>query len=196
MHCCLWLKLDALKFVNFGHLYNMFKKILSALLPVLMFAFLQPLASNAQSIKHSEYNGFTNEYTIETSIVTLKQGYTTGFGVALQAVSNALYLTFIGYGKNNTLVKEDERIQFILSDGTTVKFASRVQLPSNESAVPNLYIHHYFISKKEIELLKTNPVLIMRVVSENSQNDIAINRKGAKELVKLSELFLKEMSRY
>jgi hypothetical protein len=170
---------------------NIFYSILLFIIIVL------PLGNTfGQSISRSEYNGFTGEYSIESSIVTLKQGYTTGFGVTLQAVSNALYLTFIGYGKKNTLVNEDERIQFLLKDGTVIKFPARVQLPSNESAVPNLYIHHYYISKKEIELLQASPVLIMRVVSINTQNDIAINKKGAKELMKLSADFLKEMTKY
>jgi hypothetical protein len=174
-------------------------EMLSRILVSTLILFVLALPVNnvcGQRITRSEYNGFTSEYDIESSIVTLKQGYTTGFGVALRAVSNTLYLTFIGYGKKNTLVNEDERIQFLLYDGTVIKFPTRIQLPSNESAVPNLYIHHYFISKKEIELLKSSPVLVMRVYSESSHNDIPVNKKGAKDLMKLSEVFLAEMSKY
>jgi len=162
----------------------------------LVFLAFSNLAVSGQAIVHSDYNGFTNEYNIETSIVSLKQGYTTGFGVSYRAINNALYLTFVGYGKKNTLVNEDERIEFILKDGTSVKFPSRVQLPSNESTVPNIYIHHYFISKKEVELLKNSPALILRVFAEGYHNDIPISRKGAMQLMKASELFLGEMSRY
>jgi hypothetical protein len=171
----------------------MLKKII---LIVALFVPVLPATVCAQSITRSQYNGFTSEYDIETSIVTLKQGYTTGFGMSLRAVSNALYLTFIGYGKKNTLVSEDDRIELLLLDGTIIKFPARAQLPSNESGVPNLYIHHYFISKKEVELLTKSPAVIMRVVSEASHNDIAINKKGARQLMKLGDLFLKEMVKY
>jgi hypothetical protein len=172
---------------------GMLKKII---LLICLIALALPATVDAQSITRSQYNGFTSEYDIETSIVTLKQGYTTGFGMALRAVSNALYLTFIGYGKKNTLVNEDERIQLLLLDGTVIKFPARAQLPSNESGVPNLYIHHYFISKREVELLTKSPAVIMRVVSETSHNDIPVKKKCARQLMKLGDMFLKEMVKY
>ena len=168
------------------------KKTLAVVLICTLFC----TASSSQSITHSEYNGFTGKYDIETSIVSLKPGFSNGFGVALRSVSGNFYLTFVGYGKKDRSVTEDERIQFILKDGSIVKFDSRVQLPSNESSVPNLFIHHYYISRHEVEALKRTPALIMRVVSLSSHKDFAIGKRQAKDLVKLSELFLKELDKF
>lgn len=152
--------------------------------------------SYSQSITFSDYNGFTGQHDIETSIVSLKPGFSNGFGVALRSVSGNIYLTFIGYGKRNRQVTEDERIKFILKNGRVVKFDSRVQLPSNESSVPNLFIHHYYITRLEVEALKNNPVVIMRTVSLSTQKDQAIGKRQARDLVKLSELFLNELDKF
>jgi hypothetical protein len=155
-----------------------------------------PSVSFSQSIKHSNYNGFTGEYTIETSIASLKQGFSTGFGISYRAIKNALYLTFIGYGKNNTVVKEDERIQFVLKNGDIVDLDARVQLPANESSVKNVYIHYYYLSNRKLEQMKSSPVLLLRVYSKTSVNDIAVKKKGAEELMELSELFWQELRKY
>lgn len=153
-------------------------------------------SSSAQYIKVNEYNAFTGEHYIETGIASLKSGYSTGFGVALRSYGKNIFLSFIGYGKKNRAVTEDERVQFLLQDGSVVRFNSRVQLPSNESAVPNLYIHHYIISKLEVEALQKSPVLIVRKVSLAGQEDIAVNRKLSKELISLCESFLAEMNKF
>ncbi len=150
----------------------------------------------AQRIVQSDYNAFTGERNIETSIVSLKSGFSNGFGIAFRAYKNNIYLTFVGYGKKNGAVAEDDRLQFILADGNIIKFDLRVQLPSNESSVPNLYLHHYFISKKEVEALLAQSVVIVRVVSANAYNDLPIARRNARDLVNICSLFLKEMNKF
>lgn len=163
---------------------------------VIIFSIITCPASYAQSITHSQYNGFTGEHEIETSIVSLKPGFSNGFGVAYRAISGNILLSFIGYGKKNKKVTEDERLQFMLKNGTVVKFDSRVQLPSNESSVPNLYIHHYYISRHEVDALSQHPVVMMRAVSLSSVTEFSIGKKQAKDLLSLSKIFLKEMDKF
>jgi hypothetical protein len=162
----------------------------------LLACLLIPLALSAQRIKKNEVNGFTDERTIETSIVTLKQGFSTGFGVEFTAVNKIYYLSLIGYGRNNSVVANDDRLQFIFNNGAIVKFNSRVELPSGDGAVPNLYIHHYYIKLSDIEMIRNNTIVIVRVMSpDGSANDIPVVKKNAKELSKLSEIFIKEVNK-
>ncbi|WP_207496945.1 hypothetical protein [Aridibaculum aurantiacum] len=161
---------------------------------MLLVVLAQPASS--QSIRLSNYNGFTGEHDIETSIVTLKNGFTNGFGVSLRSYGHNQYLSFIGYGSNNRAVGENDRLQFVQQDGSIIKFDSRVQLPSNQTPVPNLYIHHYFITRREVEALQKTPVTSVRVVSAYSQTDIPVSKKMAKELVRLSEIFIKELDKF
>jgi hypothetical protein len=91
------------------------------------------------------------------------------------------------------VIKNDDHIHLLLSSGAVIKFDSRVELASNNSGIPNLYIHHYFISLKEIEALRDNRVSIVRVVSSNSQTVAVVSKKNSIELNKLSEVFLKEV---
>ena len=150
---------------------------------------------DAQRINRSVYNGYTDEREIETSIVTLKEGFSTGFGVSFRAYNYNLYMSVVGYGNKNTAVSEDERLQFILNDGTVIKFASRVQLPANETAIPNLYIHHYYISKHDVEALLKGTLVIIRKVSLNGHFDLPVKKKHAKDLLELSKVFLKELNK-
>ena len=152
--------------------------------------------AKAQSIVHSDYDGFTGNRNIETSIVSLKSGFSTGFGIAFRVERKNYYMSLIGYGKKNRSVAEEDRLQFILKDGSIIKFDSRVQLPSNESSVPNLYIHHYYISKNEVDALKKNPVSIVRVVSPSAHVDFAVSKKNSGELIKVSKLFIDEINKY
>lgn len=162
---------------------------------VLFAVWFLPIGLHAQSIKKNEVNGFTDERTIETSIVTLKQGLSTGFGVEFNAVNKIYYLSFIGYGRNNTVVTDDDRLQFIFNNGAVIKFNSRVELASGDGAVPNLYIHHYYINADDIETIKNNTIVIVRVISAEGETDIPIAKKNAKQLNKLAEVFLNALKK-
>jgi putative component of toxin-antitoxin plasmid stabilization module len=162
---------------------------------LIVYLLLLSVISTAQRITRSEVNGFTDERTIQTSIVSLKQGFSTGYGIQYTAVNRVYYISFIGYGKKSTVIKDEDRVHFLLNDGTVIKFNSRVELPSGEASRPNLYIHHYYIDLKDIEALKRNKISIVRVISPNVQADTLVSKKNSSELSKLSEIFLKEVSK-
>lgn len=149
----------------------------------------------SQEIKSNVVNGFTNERTIETSIVPLKQGFSTGFGISYTAVNRNYYLNIIGYGRGNSLISDSDSIWLVLKTGAIAKLNSRVELSYNETDIQNIYIHHYYISLNMIEALKNTPVLAVRIVSAKGANDIAISKKSGKSLVTLSDVFLKEVSK-
>ena len=104
-------------------------------------------------------------------------------------------MSLVGYGKNQKVITEDERIEFLCTDGVVVRFDSRVQLPANESGLPNVFIHHYYMKRKDVEALQKSKVLIVRVFNLQSHYDIAVHRRHAADIRKLSDMFLKEISR-
>ena len=63
--------------------------------------FLIPFIGFSQSIKLNVVDPFTNERTIETTLVSLKGGLSSGFGVTYLAVNNDYYLNILGYSTFN-----------------------------------------------------------------------------------------------
>ncbi|HEX8461391.1 MAG TPA: hypothetical protein VF623_08170, partial [Segetibacter sp.] len=99
-------------------------------------------------------DGFTDKRTIETSIVSLKQGFSTGFGVAFMSINKNYYLNFVGYGKGSTIVNEEDRLWFVLEDGAVIKMNARVDIHYENEDYRNIYIHHYYIRLQDIETFK------------------------------------------
>lgn len=168
--------------------YNMMKFIL------LVGLFIN-VDGTAQEIKTNILDGFTNERTVETTIVTLKQGFSTGFGASYMAINKHYFLNLIGYGKNSTLIGEEDLIWFILTDGSLIKLTKRIELDMNDTNIQNIYIHHYLVDLADVEILKNKPVAIVRIISGFDQHDIEISKKKSREMMKLSEIFLKEVSK-
>lgn len=162
---------------------------------ILCILLMHSMPISAQKIIKNEVNGYTDERNIETDIVSLKAGYSTGFGVQYKAANKFFYLNFVGYGRNRTAITEDDRVHIILNNGNVVKLVGRVMLPANESSVPNIFIHHYYIQKSDIELLKNFPASIIRIVSADGQTDYAIGRKKEKAFMKLSKVFFEEIGK-
>ena len=162
--------------------------------PVIILLVLS-ISVSAQRITKNEVNGYTDERLIETDIVSLKSGFSTGFGVQYKAANKFFYLNFVGYGRSRTAITEDDRVHIILNNGNVIKLVGRVKLPANESSVPNIFIHHYYILKSDIELLKNFPASIIRVVSPAGQTDYAMGRKKEKAFMKLSKVFFEEIGK-
>lgn len=160
-----------------------------------LFLFILPFIPQAQEIKSNVTDGFTNERTIETTLVTLKQGFTTGLGVSFTAVNSSYYLNVIGYGKSSTTINEDDSVWFVLNNGAIAKLNSQVQLAGEQSNFQNMYLQHYYISGDVVEAFKDHPAVMVRIISGAGSNDIAISKKSSKALAKLSEIFLKEVSK-
>lgn len=161
----------------------------------LLLLLLFPLVAFSQKIKSDTVDAFTNERNIETTIVTLKQGYSTGFGVSYTAQSNSYYLNIIGYGVEEKLIDEDDKLWFVLEDGSVVKFETRLNMPSNDSEFPNLYIHHYTVKAEDVEVMKNNKLMIVRIVHTEGLNDVNISKKSSKNFAKLNDIFLNAVSR-
>jgi len=153
-----------------------------------------PFYSFSQEIKSNILDGFTNDRTIETTIETLKSGFSTGFGVSYTAVNNVYYLNIVGYGKSNTAISEDDKVWFVLEDGSVVQFNSRVEMDYG-SEYQNIFIHHYYINPVDIEVLSKKKLKIVRIVSPARQTDVKVSNANGKGLMKLSSVFLQEVSK-
>ena len=162
---------------------------------LVLFVCLLPLVGFTQKIKKDVINGFTDERTIETSIVSLKPGFKTGLGIALRAQSSNYYIDLIAFGRNNTMIKYEDKVHLIFADGSLVKLEKRINLSYTSSATPNIYIHHYLATIKYIESLERSQVVILRIVSPTGQMDIPINNKNGKELTELAAVFLKAVAK-
>lgn len=181
---------------NFCKAY--FKWIISKLVMKAIFfsiCILFSIVSFAQEIKSSTIDGFTNERTVETSILTLKQGLTTGLGTSYSSNGRNYYLNIIGYGSTGTLIGENDKVWFVLTDGSVVKLEYRAQIPFNGSDIQNIYVHHYIISLEDVEILKNRPATLLRIVSTQGNTDIPLPNRISKKFSKLSDLFLREVSK-
>ena len=105
------------------------------------------------------------------------------------------YLNIVGYGTGGTLVTDQDKVWLVLEDGSVVKLDYRAELPYNETDIQNIYIHHYIITLEDIEILKYNKVTLFRIVSPTGNTDVALSAKNAKRFLKLSDIFLREVSK-
>lgn len=154
------------------------------------------LFAYAQAIKTNEVNGFTDERTIETTIVTLKQGFSTGFGISYTAVDNNYFLNFIGYGRGSTMVDSRDQVWMVLEDGSVIKCEHRVDMDYRASSYQNIYIHHYFVSPADIEVLRNHRLAIVRIMGPGGFKDVPVSKKGSRDFSTLSAVFLQEIKKY
>ena len=63
--------------------------------------FIHPNLVFSQGIKSNVVDPFTNERTIETTIVTLKGGLSSGFGISYMAIGSNYYLNVLGLGQSS-----------------------------------------------------------------------------------------------
>ncbi len=162
----------------------------------MLLALLLPLGTLAQEIKSNETDAVTNERTIETSIVTLKSGFSTGFGVSFTAVNTTCYLNIIGYGQGDRMLDETDSIWFVLSNGAIAKLNAPLQVSGEAGAYQNMYLYHYYIPLEMVEAMKDHPVVLARIVAgKDDVTDIAITKKNSKAFAKLCSLFLTEVSK-
>jgi hypothetical protein len=158
--------------------------------------FLIPILSFSQSIKSNEVDPFTNERTIETTLVSLKGGLSSGFGVSYFAVNNSYYLNVLGYSSSDFTITQDDKIWLVLEDGNVVHFNNRAEVETSETADKNVFIHHFFANLTDIEILKNKQVAIVRVSASGGKvTDIKISKKSSKALQKLNEVFFNEVNK-
>lgn len=148
----------------------------------------------SQEITSNTVDGFTSQRTIETSMVSIKEAFSNGFGLSYAAVGKVFLLNVIGYGRKDDIISEDDEIAFLLMDGSIVKVASPIE-SKGQSSLQNVYFHRYLITLEKIELLKNKEVGFIRVISGQKGTNIKLTRRNRKELLKLSEIFLNEVSR-
>lgn len=163
------------------------------------FLFLLLIASPyflySQEIKSNTIDGFTNERTIETNIVTLRQGFTNGLGVSLTAIDKSFYLNIIGYGKGSNKIKNEDSVWFVTDNGIIVKYNNPIEVENSESSYNNMYIQHYYLQITDLETLIKNPIAFVRIVNAFGNTDVPISKKNGKNFSKLCEIFLKEISK-
>ncbi len=158
--------------------------------------FFIPIIGFSQSIKSNEVDPFTNERTIETTLVSLKGGLSSGFGVSYIAVNNSYYLNIIGYSSSEFTIGDNDKIWLVLEDGNVIQFNKRAEVESSESESKNLFIHHYFAKLTDIEILKNKQVAIVRIYSpDNRTTDVKMSKKSSKSLLKLNEVFFAEINK-
>ncbi len=149
-----------------------------------------------QEIKSNEVDPFTSERTIETTLVPLKQGFSAGFGITYYAVNTNYYLNLLGYGNDETSIKSDDKLWFVLDDGTVVQFNDRAEVESNDANAKNVYMHHYFARLDDIEILKNKHVALIRIASAKGDlKDVKLSKKSSKAVMKLNEIFFKEVNK-
>ncbi len=158
--------------------------------------FLNPVMSFSQAIKSNEVDPFTNERTIETTLVSLKGGLSSGFGVSYFAVNNSYYLNVLGYSSSDFTITESDKIWLVLEDGNVVHFNNRAQVETIETTDKNVFIHHFFAKLTDIEILKNKQVALVRISSPGGKlTDIKISKKSSKALQKLNEVFFGEVNK-
>lgn len=163
---------------------------------LLALTFFLPVVIFSQEIKSNEVDPFTNERTIETTLVSIKQGLSVGFGISYLAVNANYYLNVIGYGNDENSIKKDDRLWFVLNDGNVVQFNQIAEAQNALPAEKNVYMRHYFANLNDIETLKNKHVAILRISSaNNSIIDFPISKKVGKAILKLNDLFFKEVNK-
>ena len=157
---------------------------------------LFPACIFCQEIKSNEVDPFTNERTIETTFIPIKQGLTSGFGISYIAVNKNYYLNLIGYGNEATAIKNEDKLWFVLDDGSVVQFNDRAEVEYQDSQTKNVYIRHYFARLNDIETLKNKHVALVRIASPgNVLTNLKMSKKGSKALMKLNDIFFKEVNK-
>ena len=163
---------------------------------IFFFLIAIPALIFSQEIKSNEVDPFSNERSIETSIVSLKQGLTSGFGISYSAVGNSYYLNVIGYGKKATFMTDDDKLWFVLEDGNVIQFNNRAEVENENSEKENVYVLHYFGLLNDIEVLKNKRVALVRIASpENVINDLIISKSISKSFLKLNKIFFEEVNK-
>jgi uncharacterized protein YpmB len=162
---------------------------------IIIVVYIIPVYVFSQEIKSNIVDPFTNERTIETSLISMKQGLSTGFGISYTAVNNSYYLNLVGYGKEGTVIKSTDKVWFVLRDGNVIQFNNRVEV-YEEPGNKNIYLYHYYLKLDDVETLKNKELAVVRIASGDSRTDIKVSRKISKNVSKLSELFLNEVSKY
>lgn len=152
--------------------------------------------TSAQEIISNTVDGFTNERTIQTSIVSLKQGFSTGFGASYTLYSGNYFLNIVGYGDNKTMLKDQDEIWLVLEDGSVVKLVKRADLVSNGTEdYQNIFVHHYLMKLDDVEVLKNLKTTIIRIVSPTGNTDFPLSKKNSVKFQKLNDIFLREVSK-
>ena len=162
-----------------------------------LFVFLLlcfPAVVFSQEIKANVVDPFTNERTIETTLVSMKQGLTTGFGISFSATDNSYYMNVVGYGKESTMIKPGDKIWFVLNDGNVIQFNNRIEVYEEQSN-KNIYLYHYYMKQNDLEILKNKQVAIIRIASGENRTDIKLSKKISKSLARLSEVFFNEVNK-
>ena len=162
---------------------------------LLVFLIVLPSLSFAQEIKSNVVDPFSNERTIETDIVSLKQGATAGFGASYLSAGRSYFMNIIGYGNNSSLITEKDKVWLVLEDGRVIHFNSALEMSDGDDDNKNIYIRRYLIKLTDVEILKNKKLAIVRIVSPDKTIDVKVSNKNSKQFSKLSDLFLTEVSK-
>lgn len=163
---------------------------------IIIFLIIFSANGYAQAIKTNQVDPFTNERTIETTLVSLKGGMSNGFGVSYYAINNNYFLSLIGYSSSDFNINETDKVWFVLEDGNVVQFNNRAEVEGGESDSKNIFIYHYYAKLSDIEILKNKSVAIVRIAKPYNQIvDFKLSKKGSKYFQKLNEVFFNEINK-
>lgn len=163
---------------------------------IIAFLLFLPNLVFSQGIKSNAVDPFTNERTIETTIVTLKGGLSSGFGISYMAIGSNYYLNVVGYSSGEFTITEDDKIWLVLEDGNVIQFNNRADEQGDEGEAKNIFIHHFFANMNDIEILKNKRVALIRISSPESKlTDIKISKKSGTAVQKMNEVFFNEINK-
>ncbi len=151
----------------------------------------------SQEIKSNTVDPFTNERTIETTMVSLKQGLSGGFGISYLAINDNYYLNIVGYKSNLFSIADNDKLWLVLDDGNVIQFNERAREEADEQPEKkNVFIYHFFAKMNDIEVLKNKKVAIIRISSPGgASKDYKVSGKTTKNIQKLNDVFYREVNK-
>ena len=151
------------------------------------------VAAFSQKIVKNEKDEFTGSQVIETSYVSLSDGFTC----AIRAVNGtAVLLVSFNGGDEVYTMEKDAQFMFKLQNDSIVTLANLDYAVSEywSTSVGNTHISHYtlktkyILSDEQIKQLQTTPITIVRFYTTDGYVERKVSDKNAKKLLKLFSL--------
>lgn len=157
-----------------------------------------PSFTFSQRIKVSEYDKFIKQQRIETSLIPLKLGLTSGISVSFKSIGDNYYALLSGHGTGASTIGTDDQAIFLLEGDSTVTIKSmNIQsYDANLDKNKNKYNHEYRISLSGLETLSRHKVKSIRKYGFKDYVNLNVSSKNGDALKKLSGLFLNELLKH
>jgi hypothetical protein len=159
---------------------------------LLTLLLLLPCLSFAQKLKVHEIDKFTNQKRLETERVWLIH-FSDGLSISFRSVDSTCFVKFYGYGKGTNVIGEDDKLIFLLDDGTTLSVFPTGLQDYDVNVGTSTYNHQYSISIADLALLSKHNIKSIRKYTSRGYSDFSIPEKKQDEPKKLATLLLKNL---